>query len=1061
MLRFYARRCFYLLCIVLSLASHRLYAQTDLALNKVTAASTAIQSAANAVDNNGGTRWESAIKTDPSWISVDLGQQYGLTRVVIDWEDANAANYQVQGSNNNTSWNELAPARSGGIFGIRTDIVNVAGNYRYVRIFATARPAGNQWGYSIFSLKVYGGAPVASSSAASVAAVSNLALGRSATGASTDLQPAANAVDGLTGSRWESAHGVGTRSISVDLGSEKSISSVVIDWEAANAANYQVLGSRDNNSWAPLAADRTGGIFGVRTDTISVTASGNYRYVRVNATLRSAGNQWGYSIFELKVFGTNTTPTASSAPASSVPRSSLPRSSLPRSSVTGSSTPAASVAGSSFAAASSTPVALGDIIPLYNGATALEPETVIDRGDHVETTFSDRGRDRHAREVRKEPVPAFTSETGFLRNMEAGSGYDHYLAHYWIGRTATVIIRDYIAKGGTYVDIELFTLVPLRTHDTRFFFLGTGTVAEYYNNAYVTQVPGEVNHYKLSLSPNNPVLRDYWKTTDNIPSRPLRLGDRIEMEISQFLRDDSVSPAGSRNNYYGTVLLYLVGGGKGLATNGQPNNGLVPWVGKPTRDTNLTTGQVLTCLPSNTEPNCPTVQDSFPLATKAWLGGRTTLPYNYSGEPWHAFKQLASNTGGGYNPAGGGNAQLFMLGRRLVHTNMQTGAHSELPQTTSGDVQTNEPFAEMQGKVGPRFYAASCVGCHFNNGRSIPRGVGVTIDNQAIKIGSNSAGSPHAQFGGSLQPFSTLDGSNVGEAQTQLTGFAAAPNYADGTVNSLTTPRYAFLNGPAPAFFSVRNSPAFVGFGLLGAVEEADILAIAAANNGAGISGRPQKVKDPVTGQTRLGRFGWKAGTSSTQHQVASALNVEMGVTTSVLPRLDCGATQPDCQTGAELNNTDLDHIVRYMNTLGVPARRDMEDPQALRGELVFAETNCVGCHKETLKTTRFSPLAEVRSETFHPYTDLLLHDMGPGLADNLGEGEAAGNEWRTAPLWGIGLTAAVSGGNREAYLHDGRAKTLDEAIRWHDGEAANSRRAYLARSQSDKDALIKFLKSL
>ncbi|RYZ94764.1 MAG: hypothetical protein EOO68_19715, partial [Moraxellaceae bacterium] len=408
---------------------------------------------------------------------------------------------------------------------------------------------------------------------------------------------------------------------------------------------------------------------------------------------------------------------------------------------------------------------------------------------------------------------------------------------------------------------------------------------------------------------------------------------------------------------------------------------------------------------------------------------------------------------GGQSIVNGGNAQLFLLGRRLIHTDFINGKHSER-------INENGVFTEQLNKAGPRFYSASCVSCHFNNGRSIPRAVGAVINNQAIKIGSNAAGAPHALYGGSLQPFSTTGGSGIGEAQTQLSGYTAAPNYADGSINNLTKPQYVFVNGTAPQFFSVRNSPAFVGIGLLDAVPEGDILAIATANNGAGISGRPQRVIDPTTGQTRLGRFGWKATAPSTKQQIASALNVEMGVTTSVFPKLDCGTNQTDCQNGSELNNTDLENMTRYIATLGVPARRYMEDAQALRGEVVFGEVGCTGCHKDTLKTSAFAPFAELRSQVIHPYTDLLLHDMGPGLADNMGEGEASGAEWRTAPLWGIGSTADVSG-YREAYLHDGRAKNLTDAIMWHDGEAANARKAFAARSQADKDALVKFLKSL
>ena len=1039
MYKIYRVHFFQLICTMLLFVSSDLFAQTDLALNKTATASTALQPAANAFDGNGGTRWESAVATDPSWLSVDLGTLYALTSVVIDWEAANAANYQIQGSTNGTTWTTLG-TKTGGTFGTRTDTLGVSGSYRYVRMYGTARSTGNQWGYSIFSMKVYGGAAASSTAsvvissssvavssvASSVAAGTNLALGRVAT-ASTALQTAANAVDGNAASRWESAQGIDPSWISVDLGAAKALTSVVIDWEAANASSYQVQGSNDNTTWTTLKSV-TGGAFGNRTDTNAVT--GSYRYVRIYGTARSVGNQWGYSIYELKVYG--------SAASSSITSTS--------SSVT------------SQIASSTSSIALGNIVPLYNNTTQLEPETVVEYADRVETIFSDRSRDRHAREVRREPTPAFTDETGFLRAMEQGSGYDHYLPHYWLDRTVTVIIKDYIAKGGTYIEVEMYSQVPMESTGTRFFYMGGGTVALYMDNTGVTEVPGEKNHFKLSLTQNNPVLKDYWKRTNGLPQRPLRIGDRIEMEIAQFLSAPDIHPAGSRNNYYGTALLYQVGGGKG----DQPN-GLVPWVGKPTLDTD-DNGNVIVCNPvSNNEPSCPTVYDSFPLPLKAWLGGRTTLPYNYSNEPWQAFKQEATNMGGGNVVAQGGNAELFMHGRRLVHTDMQTGIHSELPQNpnNTADVQTNEPFVAMQGKVGPRFYNNSCVGCHFNNGRSIPKGVGITINNQAVKIGSNAAGAAHALFGTSLQPFSTTGGSGVGETQTQISGFVQAPNYADGSANTLTKPVYTFINGTAPTYFSVRSSPPFVGLGLLETVSESDILAIAAANNGAGIAGKVSHVVDPVTGQTRLGRFGWKAATSSLKHQIAAALNAEMGVTTTVFPKLDCGAGQADCQTGNELADSDLNLMVRYIATLGVPARRSIEDTQALRGEAVFGEAGCAGCHKDTLKTTQYSPFAELRSQTIHPYTDLLLHDMGPGLADNMGEGEANGAQWRTSPLWGIGFTADVAGGNREAYLHDGRAKNLTDAIMWHDGEAANARKAFAAKSQADKDALVKFLKSL
>src|SRR5436305_3212246 len=180
-----------------------------------------------------------------------------------------------------------------------------------------------------------------------------------------------------------------------------------------------------------------------------------------------------------------------------------------------------------------------------------------------------------------------------------------------------------------------------------------------------------------------------------------------------------------------------------------------------------------------------------------------------------------------------------------------------------------------------------------------------------------------------------------------------------------------------------------------------------------------------------------------------------MGVTTSIFPVLD-GET-----TGGtpELADSDLDNLTRYIALLGVSARRDLTDTQALQGEQLFTSANCVKCHTPTLTTSPYHPMTELRSQTIHPYTDLLLHDMGAGLADNMGEGNASGSEWRTSPLWSIGLTAGVSGG--EAYLHDGRARTLEEAILWHSGEAEASKEAFRTMPASDRAALVKFLKSL
>jgi CxxC motif-containing protein (DUF1111 family) len=279
--------------------------------------------------------------------------------------------------------------------------------------------------------------------------------------------------------------------------------------------------------------------------------------------------------------------------------------------------------------------------------------------------------------------------------------------------------------------------------------------------------------------------------------------------------------------------------------------------------------------------------------------------------------------------------------------------------------------------------------------------------------------------------------------------------------NGLRWPNFSF-NGIAPVHFSARIAPQLVGMGLLEAISEADIEALAdpADNNGDGISGRMRLVTDAETGQTRVGRFGWKAGQSSVKQQVASALNTDIGVMTSLLPVPDCGVQQADCGTvGTELSDQHLESLSAYISLLGIRARRSLDDPLALQGEALFNSAGCESCHRSTFRTSPYHPHAELRDQTIHPYTDLLLHDMGPGLASTLVEGHASGSEWRTPPLWGIGLTAGVSTG--EAYLHDGRARNLHEAIMWHGGEAETSKQAFIGMADSERDALIAFLKSL
>ena len=628
------------------------------------------------------------------------------------------------------------------------------------------------------------------------------------------------------------------------------------------------------------------------------------------------------------------------------------------------------------------------IISLFNAFTALEPDTVSNTPTALITYLGDRARDRHARESQF-------------------SLYDHYLSWYWEQRVAAIQIIDHVAKGGTDIIFNYTTQDQLNPAEFRTFFRGITTVAEYQNNQQATLVstnasatPGEIDFdYTATINANGQF------------NRALQVGDRVEIEISQFL----FNPSHGRNNYYGTVLLYVIG------------QGIVPW--EEGQDMGLTGGVV-----GNVNQNL----DSYPLPTNAWLGGKTTLPYQYSNEPTNRFKELAGNI----SPT---NAALFMLGRRLHHTDFGDGTHSE---------PDNPVYTEQIGKLGPKFVNRSCVACHVNNGRALPPAIGAPMLQSVVKVGSDANGTPDPVLGSVLQP-QTTSGST--EATVTISSYTTTNGqYADGTPYTLQKPNYTF-GGYTPAFYSVRIAPQLVGMGLLEALSESTIMAMADPNdtNADGISGRVSTVIDPQTGQQRLGRFNYKAGKARVSHQVAGALNNDMGVTTSVFPILDGDLTG----STPEIDDVELDKMTRYVALLGVSARRDLTNAQALLGEQLFASANCVKCHTPTLTTSAYHPMAELRNQTIHPYTDLLLHDMGAGLADNLGEGNAAGSEWRTSPLWSIGLTAGISGG--EAYLHDGRARSLEEAILWHGGEAAASKETFRTMSATNRAAVIKFLNSL
>ena len=480
--------------------------------------------------------------------------------------------------------------------------------------------------------------------------------------------------------------------------------------------------------------------------------------------------------------------------------------------------------------------------------------------------------------------------------------------------------------------------------------------------------------------------------------RPIQIGDRMEFEFSPFL----ANPTNGRTNYYGTAFLYVVG------------EGLKPWEG---------IGPIL---------------DSFALPEATLLGGKTTKHVQYSAEPDNLFKQLAGNT----SPV---SAQPFVVGRRLHHTDFGNGAHSE-PQ--------NPIFNQQIGKLGPKYIGRSCVECHVNNGRAFPPEIGNQMFQSVVRVGVDSSGTADPELGSVLQPRTTGGGAE-GAATISSYSFTDG-QFDDGQAYQLRKPEYSFT-GVNPSNYSVRIATPLIGLGLIEAIEESTIIEMSDPNDqdGDGISGRLQTVTDPESGELRLGRFGYKAGQAKLAHQIAAALNTDIGVTTNIYPALD-GETS----SGAvELDDDELAQMTRYIGVLGVGAQRNYDDPAVVMGQQLFNSIGCAKCHTPTITTSPNHLWTELRSQTIHPYSDLLLHDLGPGLADNMGEGEASGAEWRTAPLWNIGRTADVGG--EEAYLHDGRARSLEEAILWHGGEADSTTQSFKGLTASDRDALIEFLKSL
>ena len=700
-----------------------------------------------------------------------------------------------------------------------------------------------------------------------------------------------------------------------------------------------------------------------------------------------------------------------------------------------------------------------------------------------------RTRDRHARE---QPDPA---------NNGVGDPYTNFAAHYFERRSHEVTIYENVSPKDPASRVLTIVVRPqwwLYGTNFRHSYIGRRdgdkpgptAVALYGDNGGMKLLPPfslpSNKELKTPLTNYDTLPGDPGQTNDaqdlNVPpkdgefvlvkqitrsaalSRDLKPGDLLEFELGIFLsglHDDTLG----RFNYYSDVMVYQVG-----------KTGVQPWFRGACCDIAIP-------------------WDSHVIPVDALSGGTMmTLQEDTSNNPEANFLQAGSNIAGI-------NIQPFLEGRRLFHTSFLTGSHTESGNPTL--------FTTQAGKAGPKFQQPSCISCHFANGKSSPD-VATPLSTMVVLTGDVDANGkvvPDARFGGRLsQGFVTENKVNYDGRQALLkidSYQETAGQYADKTAYTLQKPHYTLTDvaGKAldlPARMSVRTAPHLAGMGLLEAVPESQLEALAAASakDPDGAVGRLQIVTDLIDATLkRVGRFGWRGTAASVQQQTASALNSDMGVTTSVLPKHFCGQATDgtDCRAadakGPELNDHDLELLTRYTSLLAVPPQRHFKGEQPLgiynetivaqtpeqtaaqvaaentlqdrvaRGNQLFAQARCTACHAPTLTTGSTHRFNELKGQTIRPYTDLLLHDMGPDLADNYPQGVASAQEWRTAPLWGIGLLPSLNAKTR--YLHDGRARTLEEAILWHGGQGQPSRDRFKAMGADDRQKVIDFLKSL
>ncbi len=392
--------------------------------------------------------------------------------------------------------------------------------------------------------------------------------------------------------------------------------------------------------------------------------------------------------------------------------------------------------------------------------------------------------------------------------------------------------------------------------------------------------------------------------------------------------------------------------------------------------------------------------------------------------------------------------------------------------------------------LGPMFNARACQSCHLKDGRGHPPEGAADATSMFLRLARAAANDgeraaidarkalnfPDPIYGQQLQDLAVPG--LAAEGRMAVTYDEQPVILGDGTTVSLRKPTYSVESlgyGPLdPATtLSPRISPPMIGLGLVEQIHPADLLAQADPDdrNGDGISGKASIVRDPLSGALTLGRFGWKAQTPSIRQQSADAFAGDIGISTPEVPRHhgDCTEAEAAClalPTGVqerlgpvEAPDPVMNLVTFYSQNLAVPARRDVGETPVLVGKRLFYDLGCTSCHTPKFVTRRDAPNKAQAFQLIWPYSDFLLHDMGGGLADGQPVGDATGSEWRTPPLWGIGLTKTVN--DHTFFLHDGRARNLTEAILWHGGEATKARDGFAALPAAEREALVTFLESL